>query len=372
MLVQATADRQKAGVGSGLYILWALACLYYIAKPVYLFDSGKPQIADALIFPIFLGTLMFSPLFHRAYAPVISWAFLFFVYAAFVNYFWFSANQDDKAIYTVMYMAFNFMVFFSFIKVISLHDSSLLVIAYVCISSAILFSCIALVAETSVVSYRETLFFNNPNQLGYWALLTCGIIALCELRVNISRNAALAGYAACFYLSALSLSKAAMIAVAITFAIHSGKKIYIAGCVAASSIFLLLRDETPLLFYRAAERLAGIGQQSDDSILARGYGRILEYPERLLFGAGEMSGQELHSSLGTIVYSYGIIGTVLFVLMLWRVMGSRISYASAYLIPPLLYGLTHQGIRFSIFWVFLAVLTSVARQPLEPWRRARS
>src|SRR5918994_582076 len=74
---------------------------------------------------------------------------------------------------------------------------------------------------------------------------------------------------------------------------------------------------------RVDSRLGTIGEQGDDSLAGRGYDRIWRHPEHLVFGAGEGAGlrftefgglvKEMHSTLGTVLFSYGIVGFSLFV-----------------------------------------------------------
>jgi len=112
-----------------------------------------------------------------------------------------------------------------------------------------------------------------------------------------------------------------------------------------------------------------IGMDSDDNLTGRGYGRIALYPEFILFGAAEgigpekdpryddpYMGGEIHSTFGTLLFSYGFIGLAAFVALLIFVtdFGSLVSIASVSAIS--LYSLTHHGLRFTNVWVFLGVL----------------
>ena len=68
---------------------------------------------------------------------------------------------------------------------------------------------------------------------------------------------------------------------------------------------------------------------------------------------------ELHSSAGTIFFCYGIVGTVLFGVFSWRVIQrGRLRYVLM-LLPASAYGLTHQGLRFTLLWVLLAMFIAL-------------
>jgi hypothetical protein len=65
--------------------------------------------------------------------------------------------------------------------------------------------------------------------------------------------------------------------------------------------------------------LSSIGRSDDDDIMQRGYIRLIQNPRYLAFGAGEgeferltqiadEQSKEFHSTLGTILMSYGLVG----------------------------------------------------------------
>jgi hypothetical protein len=119
-------------------------------------------------------------------------------------------------------------------------------------------------------------------------------------------------------------------------------------------------------------RLSGLGQQEDDSLLHRGYIRLIQHPQYLAFGAGEggferlsqdakKQGKELHSTLGTILMSYGLIGLGLFAMLMLVIFGRAPLASIAYLVPVMMYSITHVGIRFSEFWVFLGLVYAQSR-----------
>jgi len=133
--------------------------------------------------------------------------------------------------------------------------------------------------------------------------------------------------------------------------------------------FLVL--ENTALFERVSGRLHSIGEQEDDSLQARGFPRLVEYPEYILTGAGEgalfrfdesedsnqdVQIHEIHSTFLTILFSYGLVGAAAFVAAIWRLY--RLSYHGCflYVLPPFFYGLTHQGLRFSFLWLLLALV----------------
>ena len=59
--------------------------------------------------------------------------------------------------------------------------------------------------------------------------------------------------------------------------------------------------------------------------------------------------------------SYGLVGLALFGLLLFVVFGRAPLASIAYLGPVMLYSVTHVGVRFSEFWIFLALVYAQAR-----------
>lgn len=104
---------------------------------------------------------------------------------------------------------------------------------------------------------------------------------------------------------------------------------------------------------------------TENLITDRGYYRITEYPEYWILGAGEGAYlerfgriMEFHSTLGNIQVSYGIIGLILFLKFLYLALKNNKFRDWYILFCILIYGITHNGIRNSLFWIFLALLVS--------------
>jgi hypothetical protein len=122
---------------------------------------------------------------------------------------------------------------------------------------------------------------------------------------------------------------------------------------------------------------------------------LVDYPEHLILGAGEGaserfytpryredSGAEVHSTLGVVLFAYGIPGTALFLLFLWRLARADPAHVLTLIVPLLVYGLAHNGLRFSLLWFCLAVVYGTARGDglqgevapiaLWPWRTVKT
>jgi hypothetical protein len=129
-------------------------------------------------------------------------------------------------------------------------------------------------------------------------------------------------------------------------------------------------DVGPKLAESVGTRLESVGKQEDDSLAGRGYDRIWNNPGYLLFGAAEgayrrfdsvLSG-EIHSSPATLFFSYGFVGGGIFVVFLTYILRGSERRSWLLLMPTLMYGLTHNGLRFSLLWVTLAFFYCTQRE----------
>ena len=99
----------------------------------------------------------------------------------------------------------------------------------------------------------------------------------------------------------------------------------------------------------------------------RGYDRISNHPGYLWFGAGEgvtdrfvsqLEG-EMHSSVGTVLFSYGVPGLMLFIWLIVVAARRNGLRGLLYILPALAYGLTHNGLRQIEFWIILAAIATL-------------
>jgi hypothetical protein len=357
---------------------------YLLTSIFYIFPSGTPQPADFLLLLTIITTLLVvwrrapnEPVLYISLALFSGWIVL-------VNAIWFFISPDFLFLKKTSFYLFNMLVLL-FVVTAGYHDFQRLKVV-------VWWSCvIALMAQVLYLEFvfhglgkRATGTFNNPNQLGYWALLLMASLAVVKERAPL-RALDILALGAGFYVLMLSLSKAASISGMVLILL------VIAFCrlQRASGLVLSVLLVLGLMFqiasgglveqFRSFEavtnlehRLSGLGQQEDDSLLHRGYIRLIQHPQYLAFGAGEggferlsqdakKQGKELHSTLGTILMSYGLIGLGLFAMMMLVIFGRAPLASIAYLVPVMMYSITHVGIRFSEFWVFLGLVYAQSR-----------
>ncbi len=72
--------------------------------------------------------------------------------------------------------------------------------------------------------------------------------------------------------------------------------------------------------------------------------------------------RELHSSFGSVLFGYGIVGMTLFGIFLVRVVRGAPLRTTVLVLPVLAYTVAHQGMRFTMFWIVLAVFVVLKQQ----------
>jgi hypothetical protein len=357
---------------------------YFVTSIFYVFPSGNPQPADFLLLLTIAATLLIAwrklPNESGLYVAIA----LFVGWIVLVNGVWYFIDPDFRFLRKTSFYLYNALVLV-FVVAAGYHDFQRL-------KTVIWWSCvIALLAQLLYLEFvfhgagkRATGTFNNPNQLGYWALVVMACLAVAKERSPLGLIDCLA-LGAGFYVVMLSLSKAASISGMLLILL------IVAFCKCRRGVGLLLGVALALgLSYQIAagglverfmgfetvanlsDRLGGIGKSEDDDLMHRGYIRLIQNPQYLAFGAGEgaferltqdskMQSKEFHSTLGTILMSYGLVGLALFGLLLLVIFGRAPLASTAYFVPVMLYSITHVGVRFSEFWVFLALVYAQAR-----------
>ena len=185
---------------------------YFVTSIFYVFPSGSPQPADVLLLLAIVATLLLAwrrlpsePVLYIALAAFVGWIVL-------VNAIWYFISPDFLFLKKTSFYLYNALVFL-FVVAAGYHDWQRLKVV-------LWWSCvIALFAQLLYLEFfyvgasgklRATGTFNNPNQLGYWALLVMACLAVVKERSPLGFLEVMA-LGAGFYVLMLSLSKAASI-----------------------------------------------------------------------------------------------------------------------------------------------------------------
>lgn len=355
-------------------LLW---CLYIFLFPIYVFKSGVPQPGDLLaivLLPIALAG--WNGRLHASSARTLRALGVFTAWVILVDYTWmlalgkFSLMGKDAFLLIPSYYIYNAAIFLVFLILYQRHGARLLWLTL----HMVLVTAVAQVAISflHVTSHggRGIVLFNNPNQLGFYSLLSASILALGRRKLGFGVMKSSVGFAACAYLALLSASKAALGGTAVLFLVavlSNPRSIAAVSLVIAGLLFAGGPVDDAMT--KAEARIEKEQQSQYGFLESRGYDRITNHKEYWLLGAGEgglsrfegesvMSSHELHSSGGTLFFCYGIVGVFLFGGFIWRVLQGAGFRSSLMLVPAMAYTLAHQGLRFTMLWMLLGIFVA--------------
>lgn len=369
-------------------VVWSL---FILMAPFYVLPSGLPQPGDIFVVVLVPVTLFYwNGRLNRAFTRTLRALLWFVLWICLVNYSWVIIVAKPEilksfAIFPIYYL-FNGAVFLSVLILYQRSGATILRLTVYMIFAAVMFQVLA----SFVIGggkHRGVLFFNSPNQLGYYALLAASLIAMIQRRLGFGLVKASAGLTGCAYLALLSGSRAASAGIAILFflLVFSNPRIIIVASLAA---VLLLTIGGPIVasLDRFQDRVSTNRNPNLSFAEERGYDRLLNHPRYLALGAGEgdvarfqdkkTSPGEIHSSFATVLFSYGIVGFVLFLAFLRQLVRGSSLRSLAMLAPTLAFTLAHNGLRETMLWIMLAIFLalkvptpSTAPAPLRPGNR---
>ena len=358
-----------------------LLVLALASSPIYLFPSGLPQLADG-IFAVFAAMVLSETLLSRK--PLVASKPLFpmlllGIWVLTVQLTW-SFFVYDLPLRHPLYYFFNLTVIVSITQFLFYTANSERILLNG-LRLSLIVSGIGIVLQLSApgilgateTPYRITGFFNNPNQLAYFSLCClASILALQQFKVDF-RAVPLVAF--CFGLigAIIPTSLTAWGGLAFLFAsilianwrrLGQLSKLVLALPIIATLLLSLDLVTDGMLTDQIDSRITVFESKVDTIGEERQYERILAFPQYWIFGAGEGSnyrfkpfdGTEIHSSLGNIFFSYGAIGLCLLVLFFWRVMRNAPLAAWLLFAAPMFYGLTHMGLRTTMFWILMIVI----------------
>jgi len=359
-------------VGSGVSALWIG---YLVFLPFCLYSSGLPQPGDILLGLAVLLNLAKGQLkFNRVQTSVLMMLALFVTYVFIVNTVWaihlgnFGVSTKASPVFTSAFYIFNAMVFLTAMVIADRAREEFLALTFKGIVVSVL-SQVLLLPISLGLSSRQALFFNNPNQLGYYALVGAVLIFVISQIIRTNALMRLAGLVACLILAALSLSKAAMMGIAILmfFGVMQRPMVMLPPAILLGLLVYITPFGQERLDLLEA-RLETVGESSDDSLDERGYDRIINQPEYWPLGAGEgayfrfdsvLSTGEIHSTWASTFFSYGFVGTSLFLAFLYMVFRGKPRFILLSFVPIVFYGITHNGSRESLLWIYFAIIASL-------------
>ncbi|MGB5350798.1 MAG: hypothetical protein WBN10_14420 [Polyangiales bacterium] len=347
------------------------------------FGVGKPQPGDFMLVgligvPIVLVRFQMPTVIRR---PVISLA-AFVLYAIACNFAWVTATGEWDFLKASAFYSFNFAVFLGYLVMLGERgDDWLRWTLYGFAATLVMLALLSIPFSDRVESGRLELFFVNPNQLAYHVLLCATIVVMLAPRYGVPRLVLYLLLLVAFYIELRTYSRAGVLGIGLLAAIQIAHRPTVVTLLLLPIFAVALYLDLQAIDTELWEARFDTMQQSttDDYLTDRGLDRIFAHPEYLIAGAGEgyflrfhHSKFEIHSSAANLLFSYGVIGTALFLVFLrWLnvVLGARLTLL---LIPALSYSLFHQGMRARPFWLLLAAALGLAVLTFLEADRARN
>ncbi len=358
--------------------------LYFALKPLYFGASGFLQISDVflLLSLVYLLVKQQGKIhFVGDNAEVIK-IFIFMVaYQCLINVIWGIVTGDSEMNRHDLYYIFNFLAFAGVIHIGQRAGVDLIKRA-IGLGSLIatIITAIGLLLFSDAGS-RGTGFFNNPNQLGYFAVIMLTVIILCKEQMHKLQIVAL--FALSFWAVIASLSKAAIIAyfaevvvLILFYQNNRSVKRLIAElaliAVVGAGVYLLLFSNINWFsgnstIFHMRQRILYMSQENDSGLAyGRGYARVAEILPNIVWGTGEgayerfnaMHGTEVHSTYVSLLTCYGLVGFIGYLVIFIKCMGRGRAFLQslAALFGLVLYAVTHNGIRNTLIWMIMALL----------------
>jgi hypothetical protein len=354
--------------------------LYPVLVPFYLMgktpapgfhklESGVPQVADyylVLVMALVLAGLPFT--LARPAVPVVRALGAFACYTLFVNLCWAAALGNLSFLKASLFYPYDVLLVVTFLVLYSDHGERLLRVTIHAVAASVFLQLVLVPLAWDHSYSRQALFFNDENQLGYYCVLAATIFALGAERFALRPVYQLAFYGAIGYLTYISQCRAAFMglgALLLVSALRSPVRLLLT-LLGLGAVYALVALGSHGLG-ELGNRFTAPGEY--DSLASRGYDRLVNHPEYLFFGAGEGAYErfrsalypwgEIHSTLGTFFFCYGIVGLGLFACGLFFAC-RRDLRAGLYLVPAFVYGTAHHGGRAAFFWALVAFVCCTA------------
>jgi len=343
-------------------IIYLILFSFFLSQ-FYFWSSGVPQFSHIFIMGAILLLFSKSSKINIEYSNII---LLFVAYAICVNFAWYLIVLDSSYMMSTVYWIFNLLFFLLMmnlnqVQINFFYEKLLFLIPFSYIVEIIIWA-------SNLGRYdfepRYNGLFNDPNQMAFWVLSSCAIY----LYISGNGFKKITIYFLALFLILLTMSRSASVGfLMLTLGLIFSQKgdlnkrifVFIGTLVFFGSLSYFLYN---LGFFDsiALRFIEGLDQR-DSQVEGRGLFSFLDYPQYLIFGAGQgahwlynPTGNEIHSTWLGILFYYGIIGISLFLIFLYRIFKKLSLSNKMILLGPMLYGFTTYSARTIIFWFLLA------------------
>lgn len=358
--------------------------LYFALKPLYIMNSGTMQIADfVLVGSVLIFLLKTHGRIHleRKGKSLLLFFGLLVGYQFIDNCIWMVFSGDLRMPRNTLFYIFNLLAFATCIVIGEEIGTSKLKML---VGSGSFVS--VLITAAGFIFFpgrgaRSTSFFNNPNQLGYYAVVMLTVCILCKSELGKWKRMII--FIVALWAMAASLSKAAILAgfgLMLAYIFWGQRKktykqfaicatLIVVFCVA---IYVIFYSENSFIvsnnsLYAIRYRILNMRNERDSNLISgRGYGRIFELGVNFIWGMGEggyerfisMHGLEVHSTFVSLFTCYGLLGLGGYIYIFAKCIGKHKKARDnlVLLLGLFLYSITHNGIRNTLVWLILAVV----------------
>lgn len=351
-----------------------LIFLFFALKPLYLWDSGLPQFSDFFIIPLVALLLLdkkskvssaFNNQNFTAFIAFVIWIILVNMVAAFI------LSELSILRHSIIYF-YDLICALTIIYFITNYQRATTRIIFYGVFYAVLIQFIVIVSSSAFTS-RSLGLFNNPNQLAYFSILSAASLIILNNSLKFSGIVAGIGIMLSTISGILSMSRSGLLGIMVLLlgmyvwpsgTKKSNKNIRFMIMCSSLITFIIIFFSTSLKSTEWFQvLLARITKDSSAEIGSdRGYERLFKFPEYWFTGLGEGaywrfdSNMELHSTLGNILLSYGLIGLIIFFYAIHKILIVN-SYMYFYIIVAVfMYGLAHNGLRNTLLWIIFVLI----------------
>lgn len=336
--------------------------------PFYFFSSGSLQPSH-FFYLLFSGIVFIEYYKEGLDKNSVKLFFPFYLYMILVNTIYSLIYQDVIFFNYPIAMTFNVIIYFGIISFLINSKFSNYLLQRITSIILILFLFIIVLWSIGLGEYkfypRYNGFFNDPNQMAFF-ILCCSAIA-CLFSKSFYQYLAI--LICSLFLVMLTISRSGLIGIScliISFFLYFWKGsynslLYVLGILFVFFILIFLNLEflinsSFIQPYIERASITSLDEQAD----IRGYTRIVDYSEYLLFGAGQGldnrfgTDLEIHSTWAAFLFYYGIFGFLLFIYLIISILIRLDIKQKLLFLAPLMYSFSTFGARTVIFWIFIA------------------
>lgn len=380
-------------------IMYFCIYLYLLLKPFYIFKSGSMQPSDFFLIIAFIFLILSKNKLKISEIIKKNRKFVIFVLCvAIINLFYFIIYTNTKFLLSTTYFIFNLIGIIVFSSIldnqkVKSNIKNIFKLNLV-IQLIILFA--GLGRYYTSVRYMGT--FNDPNQFGYYILISYMFINLISYDLKNSKGdiifliisiflilesastGMLLGISCFLFFKVIDIARIAFM----KFRKYFGKIVLYSIFIIPLVVFAIYLNNSYkfinmdkfFVFSRVQEKFNKADSSTNDVSLIqeRGYDRFIYYPQYVLYGSGEgeytrfeltYHQDEIHATFPSILFYYGIIPFI--ILMLWvkeNIFPSKITV----LVPIFaifLESFTLLNQRQLLFWIVIVYVSYVNKNNNE-------